>query len=76
MERILSNNRHAVWNGDAGKVVAISERKISNTRDTVGDGDAGHGVVEVAEDGRPTIPNLNDSHPVQFGWDYHFPAIT
>ena len=41
MERIISNARHAVTDGDGGKAFAIRERFFSNARHTVGDGDGG-----------------------------------
>ena len=36
-ERIISNARHTIGDGDGGKARAIKERTISNARHTVGD---------------------------------------
>ena len=41
MERIISNARHAVGDGDGGKARATRERIPSNARHAVGDGDGG-----------------------------------
>ena len=41
MERITSNARYAVWDGDRGEGSAIFESTIFNARYAVGDGDRG-----------------------------------
>ena len=40
-ERITSNARHVIGDGDGGKARAFTERIISNARHTVADGDRG-----------------------------------
>ena len=40
-ERIISNARHTIGDGDGGKARAIRERMISNARHAVADGDGG-----------------------------------
>jgi len=40
-ERITTNARHAIGDGDGGKARATLERRTSNARHTVGDGDGG-----------------------------------
>ena len=62
IERIFSNARHAVGDGDGGQVRTASERRISNARHAVGDGDGGQAKAICERSiSNARHPSLNDS---------------